>query len=84
MGLDFITHGLYNELARFRSIRGGERRGPLVHAHAHQPLILGALPVRGMHEREHAVHPTHGKCAEEQGLVRMCVDKRSAALATTN
>ena len=37
-----------------------------------------------MHGVLSLVHPTHGKCAEEQGLVRMCVDKRSAALATTN
>ena len=26
----------------------------------------------------------HGNCAEEQGLVRMCVDKRSASLASAN
>ena len=40
-----------------RSVRGRERRGPLVHAHAHQPLLLGAIPVlaRGK-QRQHAVH----------------------------
>ena len=65
-----------SSLGAAASVRDWEVRGNRAH--------LGWTAPGVMHGVLSLVHPTHGKCAEEQGLVRMCVDKRSAALATTN
>ena len=65
-----------SSLGAAASVRDWEVRGNRAH--------LGWTAPGVMHGVLSLVHPTHGKCTEEQGLVRMCVDKRSAALASTN
>ena len=65
-----------SSLGAAAGVRDWEVRGNRAH--------LGWTAPGVMHGVLSLVHPTHGKCTEEQGLVRMCVDKRSAALASTN